>query len=173
MLECSAGKFVARDAVGESEIILNPRRCPRLSTGGFTLNHNRAQPFGRTINSRGQAGRSPANDRDVVFGSARAGLKTETICNIPQFWPNDVLSVGEPRNRPIVVRACSGPKVRQLRRVGRQPGEGNLVARQKSSQVTASLVPTLTDHCDARLMWFGGDALKPSQSLPSERSDLS
>ena len=118
------------------------------------------------------AGTVRTYDRDVVFGSVRAGLKTEAIRNISQFWLNDVLPVGEPRNGPIVVGG-SGPKVRQLRRIGRQPSERNLVARQKSTQVTTSLVPTLTDHRDARLVWFGSDALKPSQSLPSERSDLS
>jgi hypothetical protein len=119
-------------------------------------------------------GRTTADNRDVVFSGACAGLKAEVICNVAQLGPNELLPVGEPQHRAIAIRwASSGPKRRQLRRIGRQPVEGDLVARQKPAQVTACSVPAVTDYHHARLVRFGSNALEPSHALARKRTDLS
>ena len=173
LLECAAGKFVAGDPARKSEIILNSRRRSGLSTGRLTLDNDRAQSLGCAVDGRGKAGRPTADNGDIVFGSACAGLKAEAICEIAHFGPLDDRSVREPHHGTIVGRwTRSGPIRRQFRRIRRQPIERNLVARQKPTQVAASGIPAVTDQCHARLMRFGGDALEPSYSLARERADL-
>ena len=71
LLERATGELVARDAARKSEIVLDPRRRPGLSAGRLALDDDRAQPFGRAVDRRGEAGRPAADDRDVVLVGAR------------------------------------------------------------------------------------------------------
>ena len=93
LLECAAGKLVARDATGEAEIVLDARRRPGLASGGLALHHDGAQPLGRTVNGRREAGRPAADDDGVVLGKARTRLKAKAL--------GEVARRGSAEKRPV------------------------------------------------------------------------
>jgi hypothetical protein len=129
--------------------------------------------LGCAVDRRGKAGRPAADNGDIVFGSACAGLQAEAIGEIAHVGPLDHRSIREPHHRTIVGRwTRSGPERRQLRRIRREPIEGNLVARQKPAQVAARRIPAVTDQRHARLLRLGRDALEPSHALARQRADL-
>ena len=173
LLERTTGQLVARDAAGKSEIVLDPRGRPSLSAGRLALDDDRAQPLGCAVDGGRKAGRPATDDHDVVFVRAGAGLQAEAIRQIAHLGPNEQLSVREPEHRKLAVRwTGAGPDRRELRRIGRHPAEGNLVAREKPAQVAARRVPAVADDRHARRGRLGGDALEPSHPLARQRAHL-
>jgi hypothetical protein len=173
LLERAARQLVAGNAAWKAEIVLDPRRCPGLSARGLALDNDGAQTLGCAIDRRREAGRSAANDGNIVFPGARAGLEPQAIGKIAHVGSFDHLPVRQLCNGAVNGRTLQGgPKGLAIRRIGRQPVEGNLVARQKPAQITAFRVPAMPDQCDARLWRFRGDALQPGQSLAGQRADL-
>ncbi len=66
-LERSArGEVLTRHAHREADIVLDPRARARLSADRDRVERDRAQPFGRRVHRRGQAGWPRADDHDVV-----------------------------------------------------------------------------------------------------------
>ena len=60
------GELGAGDAVGEAEVVLDPRALPGLPAGGHPLDQHRAQPLGRAVDRRAEPGRAAADDDQVV-----------------------------------------------------------------------------------------------------------
>ena len=108
------------------------------------------------------------------YSSARALVcRPRRIRQIAHLGPNEHLSVREPEHRKIAVRWTGpGPDRRQLRRIGRHPVEGDLVASEKPAHVAARRVPAVADDRHARRGRFGGDALEPSHPLARQRAHL-
>ena len=71
LLQGATGKFVAGDPAGKSEIVLDSRGCPGLTTGGLALDNDRAQPFGCAVDRRRKTSWTAADNRDIVFAGAR------------------------------------------------------------------------------------------------------
>ncbi len=60
------GQFVATDAGGEAEIVLDLRAGPRLSAGRVLVDHEGVEPFAGPVDRRGQSGRTTADNDQVV-----------------------------------------------------------------------------------------------------------
>ena len=73
----------AADARGKSEIVLYFRARAGLSTGAVPIDQYGLQPFGRTVHRRGQAGRSRADDREIVDVAARFDGQIEPLRHLP------------------------------------------------------------------------------------------
>ncbi len=66
----------AAQALGKAQIVLNARTGARLAAGGLPVNHQRAQPLGRTVDGCPQAGWAGTHDNHVVEGLRGLGLQT-------------------------------------------------------------------------------------------------
>jgi hypothetical protein len=79
LLECATGELVARNAVGKSEIVLDPCRGPGLSTGCLTLNNDRAQPFRCAVDrTSGRTSTCPSASRSK--GPSPSGGRVPGAC---------------------------------------------------------------------------------------------
>ena len=100
------------------------------------------------------------------------GERAITIDEVPLDWcfqPGVKLDF---RHFPDGYVVTAGDVEKELGRIGHEPAEGDLVAREKAAQVTAGGVPALTDERHARRGCRGGDALQPADALACERRDL-
>src|SRR5918993_1128549 len=100
---------------------------------------------------RREAGRPATDDDGVVFSKAWTSLKAKKPGKIARRRSTEERTVGQPQHRAMVFRGTSsGPTRWQIRRIGRHPVIGNLVAREELAQLAARRVPAGTDHCYAR-----------------------
>ena len=104
LLQRTTGKFIAGYPAGKSQVVLDARRRPGLSTGRLALDDDRAQSFRSPINRRGEAGRPATDNRYIVFAEAGTGLQAEAICDIAHFGPIEHSSIGESQHRAVAIR---------------------------------------------------------------------
>ena len=174
LLQRAARELVARDAAGEPEIVLDPRRRPGLAAGRLALDHHGAQSFGRAVHRRREAGRPAADDHGVVFVEARARLQAEKLGEVARCRA-DAAPSRPPAAAPGNRRPAGGSPGQ---RVG-SSGESGVIHskviwlrarnRRKSLQAASQRWPTMVTR---GLGGFGGDALQSADALARERADL-
>src|SRR6185437_3566464 len=176
LLERSAGELVARDARGEAEIVLDPRRRARLPARRLALDHDRAQALGRAVHGRGQPGRAGADDHGVVLRALGLGGEAEQLGDAAQLRPHHRLAVDDAQHGAVVRRRDRAvPLPGDVVRVGLQPLERHLVSLQEVAQLGAGGVPPLAHHERARHGGLERDALEaaqPADAVARQLADL-
>jgi len=136
--------------VREAQVVLDPGALARLASGRGALDEHGAQPLGRPVHRRAQAGRAAANDDQVVEVLGRRG---------GQSYPAGQLGVGRLHQRlavrsdhdwqPPPVGAGRGQQPLAFWLVRGVPAVGHLVAGQELADLGRPRRPPVTD--DLRL----------------------
>ena len=90
----AAGELRAAEAVGKAQVVFDGRALAGLAAGRAALDHQRAQPFGRAINGRAQAGGAGAHDDEIVEGRAGAGAQPDFFGQLGGGGLEQVAAVG-------------------------------------------------------------------------------
>ena len=96
LLERAVCELVARYSGREAEIVLDPRRGPRLSPWGVSLDDHDPEPLGRAVYGGRQPGRTGADDDDVVVHVSWFGFDVQQFRDAPQSGSRHPLSVDDP-----------------------------------------------------------------------------
>ena len=91
-----AGKLVAGYAARKAEIILDPRRRSSLPARRLSLDYDGAKSFGCPVDRRRKASGSATDNGNIVFGSTRGGLESESVCKIPHVGVFDQGTICQP-----------------------------------------------------------------------------
>src|SRR5215831_14512033 len=92
LLERTACELVAGHSGREAEIVLDPRRGARLSSGRMPFDHHDSEPLGRAVHRRSEPGGARADDEDVVVRVPWFGLEIEQLCDASEAWAHYYLS---------------------------------------------------------------------------------
>ena len=95
LLMGAAAELLARDAGGEAEVVLDPRRRAGLPAGRLALDDDRAQALGGAVDGRGETGRSAADHDGVVLGVGGLRLQAEPVGHLSERRLDDRPAVGE------------------------------------------------------------------------------
>ena len=126
------------------------------------------KPLRGSVDGGGETRRSSANDDRVVVLEARNGLKAKLACELPRLWPDERRAVGEPQRRAIALRRrLPGPVVGQIGVVRREPGEGDLVALEKTAKIEAAAIPTVSEQDDLSAARLRRNLLQSADTLAS------
>lgn len=166
-LEVAAiGQVGAGQAGGEAHVVLDLRAGPRLAARAEAVQHDRAQPFRRPVDRRGQPRRPRADDHEVERLGADPPLQPEAL--------------GDPRDaRPRRARPLAADDVRELVAGDVQPGQGRpagLVLRVDPGVRHLVLVEELADRVDLRVAQRpehpDADEPRPLEHLPADLERL-
>ena len=171
LVERAHRQIVAGDAIGEPEVVLDPRGGPGLPAGCLALHHQGAEPLGGAVDRRGQPGRAAAHDDGVVLGRARRGLEPQAVRHVPERWAGDESPVREAQGRPSLVGHPARPARGELRGLRGEPVEDHLVAGHEPPQVMAGKVPAVADDRDLRGGRLRGESLQSAEPLARQRAD--
>ncbi len=100
----TARQLVAGDTSWKAEIVLDPRRRPRLTARSLAFDDDRSQALGSAVHRRRQPGGSRADDHRVVLRCKCLGAEPEQFGDPSKLRPNDRLAVDDPNHRAISLR---------------------------------------------------------------------
>ena len=142
LLQRAARQLVARHARREAQVVLDPRRGAGLAAGRLALDHDRAQALRCAVHGGGQPRGAGADDHRVVLGGGGVGGEAQQLGHAPQLRAHHGLAVDDADRRADPRRPAAGrPMLGRIRRVGRDPLEGDLVAVEEAPQLRAGRVP--------------------------------
>lgn len=168
-----ARQFVARNAVGKAQIVLDPRRGAGLSARSFPLDHHGTQPLGRAIHRRRQPRRATADDDGVVLGGAGDGLQPQQPGQFARLGPDQRRAVGQLQRRQFTLRRRRAlPAAAEFLGIRCEAVEGDLVTGEEPPQRQAGRVPALPDDGHLRPSRFGRDPLQPADPLARQVAHL-
>ena len=99
--------------------------------------------------------------------------QTQQLGDPAQLRAHHGLPVDDADDGAILVRRHgTAPLVGRIRRIGRDPGERDLITVEKAPQLRARRVPAMPDHDRAWRRLIGRDALQPADPLPRQLAEL-
>ena len=151
------GELGAGDAVGEAEVVLDPRALPGLAAGGVPLDEHGAQALRRAVDRRAQPGRAAADDDEVVEVARRRGGQPDRARRVSaSVGSTQRLAVGGDHHRDVVGVAPGGrQQPLALGLVDGVPAVGHRVAGQEVADLRSDArrpaVPDEPDLVDGAL----------------------
>ena len=168
LLERAAGELVAGDAVGEAEVVLDPRRRAGLAARRLALDDERAQALRRAVDRGGEARGPGADDDRVVAGVLGLRAEVEQVGDAAVARPDHGLAVDDAERRQVVLLGeRAAPQLLRVGDVRGDPAERHLVAVEEAAQVGALRVPAVAEDDGARGRRVGGEALQAAQAATS------
>jgi hypothetical protein len=168
----AVGELAAGHAVREAQVVLDPRGLAGLAAGGELLHEHGAQPLGRAVDGRAEAGRAAAHHDQVVEVPRRHGRQVHPRRHLGVGRRDQRLAVGGDEHREVAaVRARGVEQPLPLFRVRGVPAVGDLVAGEEVAQVGRWRGPAVPD----QLCFLDGLAvlaLPGLQQLVDDRVEL-
>ena len=109
LLQRAPGELVAGDAVGEAEVVLDPRRRAGLAAGRLALDDDRAQALRGAVHGGREPGGPGADDDRVVLRVLGLRAELEQLGDAAVPGPDDGLAVDDADRRAGRPRRGSGP----------------------------------------------------------------
>ena len=145
------GELRAGHAVGEAEVVLDPRALPGLPAGGGPLDQHGPQPLGRAVHRRAEPGRAAADDHQVVEVLGRRGGQPDAAGQLGVGRRDQRLAVRGDHHRQVqAVGAGGGEQPLAFRLVGGVPAVRHLVAGQELAHLGRAGRPAVPDHLGLR-----------------------
>ena len=120
------------DALRKAEIVLDHRRCARLSSGRDRFDRNRSQSLGCGIHRRRQPRGTGADDREVVVRRKRRGHHSEPVRDLLHCCPCEPPPIGQHANRKSVrIDIAARTAANAIRIVDFDPVVGHTIAAEK------------------------------------------
>jgi hypothetical protein len=142
----AVGELTAGYAVGEAEVVLDPRGLARLAAGRVLLHEHGAQALGRAVDRRAEPGRAAADHDQVVEVVRRHRRQVDLRGHLGVGRRDERLAVGGDEHREVAaVRVRGGEQPLPLVGVRGVPAVGHLVAGQEVAQVRRGRRPAVPD----------------------------
>ncbi len=107
------GELGAGHAVGEAEVVLDPRRLAGLAAGRLPLDQQGAQPLRRAVDGGAETGRPATDDDEVVEVRGRCGRQADGGRHLGRGGRHQRLSLRRDHQRQPV-RADAGGRQQPL-----------------------------------------------------------
>ena len=126
---------------------------PAWPAGRLALHHDDAQALGGGVDGRGQAGRSGADDAEVVERLLGAGAQPEPLGELDGARRDQGLGVGHQHQRQVLRCRLGqlGEPLAFLVDLHVEPQVRHVVAGQERLDLIAALGPAVPDHADVDL----------------------
>ena len=149
LLAGARGEVVTGDAARKAEVVLDARRCARLSPGRLALDEQGAQALRGTVDSCCEARGPAADDHEVVGVVERLDLQPDLHGELGRRRALEDAAVRQQNDRAVVGHGESVLEVGtggDPLLVGIGPLEAHLVAREEVAQAVARRVVRGADH---------------------------